>query len=101
MYTVGPPPVLCTGTPPCYTCVIGSRGPHNKSIHPQFIDQMKALRLDAEASLHNSNSSASDSASDHSPPDTPCLTITTDRGKPNKADICLFLSYSPPQQSLD
>uniref|UniRef100_A0A1B6DUD1 CCHC-type domain-containing protein n=1 Tax=Clastoptera arizonana TaxID=38151 RepID=A0A1B6DUD1_9HEMI len=84
IYTVGPPPVICNGNPQCYTCYIGSRTPHNRSLHPQFLDQMKALRLDADNCLHTSNSSASDSASDHSPPDTPSLSTHSDRGPPSK-----------------
>lgn len=84
MYTMVPPPMLCTANSQCYTCAVGvTRAPHNKCPQPHhqpFIDQMRALRLDSETNLP-SNSSASDTASDHSPPDTPSLSNASDRGK--------------------
>lgn len=84
MFTVAPPPHFNYALMPCLGCQNSPR-PH-KCIHPNIYcisDQMRALHFEPECtnSLQCSNSSASDSASDHSPPDTPSLSIVSDRGK--------------------
>ncbi|XP_075214834.1 uncharacterized protein LOC142320667 [Lycorma delicatula] len=88
MFTMAPPPLNYALTTPCLGCLTSGPRPH-KSIHPNIYclsDPMRALHLDSDCpnSLHCSNSSASDSASDHSPPDTPSLSTASDRGSLSK-----------------
>lgn len=89
---LNPPPLFysCMSSPPCLTCVVGHAypRPHEKS---PLVSHLKSLSLDHDAgSLHNS--SGSDSASDHSPPDTPGLTTTLERGKYTFLHNCVSIN---------
>ncbi|XP_018329825.1 leucine-rich repeat extensin-like protein 5 isoform X2 [Agrilus planipennis] len=52
-----------------------------------FFEQMQALNLDGESSLHRSNSSSSTSSLNQSPPDTPTITPTTTPHGPGRGAI--------------
>lgn len=84
-FAMAPQPIHYAAIMSCLGCQQNGPRPHKCQMFC-LTEQMRAMQFDPECpnSLHCSNSSASDSASDHSPPDTPSLSNVSDRGSLSK-----------------